>query len=74
MADLVVSVVMNVLRKVPIDSCQATGVGSVPAAARNFVIRNSPKLVILRPKVGLEGLSRGQELQDCGISRREAAA
>jgi hypothetical protein len=74
MADLVVGVVVNVLRKVPIDSCQATGVGSVPAAARNFVVPNSAKLVILRPKVDLQGLSRGQEPQDGGISCREAAA
>lgn len=33
MADLIVGVVMNVLRKIPIDPCQATGVGPVSAAA-----------------------------------------
>ena len=74
MAHLVVGVVMNILRKIPIDSCQATGVGSAPAAAWNLVVLNSAKLVILCPKVDLEGLSRGQEPQDRGISCREAAA
>jgi hypothetical protein len=33
MADLVVGVVVNVLRKVPVDLFEAMGVGSVTAAA-----------------------------------------
>src|SRR5579859_2887972 len=74
MADLVVGVVVNVLRKVPIDLFQAMDIGSAPAAARNFVVRNSGKLVILRPEVDLEGFSRGQESQNCSISCCETTA
>jgi hypothetical protein len=74
MALLVVGDVMNVLRKIGIDSPQSFGVDSIAASSRNFAIPDSSQFVILVVKVSLKGFSCGQEPQDGGIAFREAAA
>jgi class 3 adenylate cyclase/tetratricopeptide (TPR) repeat protein len=72
--ELVVGVVVDVLGHVRVQHRQCRGIGRVAAPAGNFVVLNAAKFVVLLPDVGFERLERGQETQNCRVSRRETAA
>jgi hypothetical protein len=70
----VVGVVVDVLVHVFVQHCKRLGVGRIPASAGDFTVLDAAELVVLLPRIGLEDLGRGQELENRRVSRGQAAA
>src|SRR5262249_36513341 len=72
--DLVVGVVVDVLRKVLVESLQLVGVDRVAGAEWDLVVLNTPKFVVLDPEVRLEDFCGGGEPQQGGVALGQAAS
>ena len=74
MAELILSVVVDILVHVAIQNLQRRGVGCAPTPAGDFVVLDSSELVVLYPEVGLEDFRRRQESENGSVSLVETAA
>src|SRR6266542_4234785 len=73
-SELVVGIVMDVLGKIVVNGLKLFLVVRIATAARNLVILDSCKLVVLHPKVGLENFRRCRKPEQGGVAFGELAA
>jgi hypothetical protein len=67
MADFVVGIVVNVLRKVIVNCRKRGSVGGVAAPSRNFPVLNSPEFVVLNPEISFEDFGCGRKVMPCAL-------
>src|SRR5438477_608196 len=73
MGNLVVGVVVDVLRKVVVESFQFLGVDAIATAEWDLVILNTPKFVVLNPEVGFKNFGGGGESEQGCIALGQGA-
>src|SRR5512132_1239923 len=71
MSNLIIGVVMDVVLHFILNNLQGVRVGFIATAARNFVILDAAKFVVLDPKVGLEKFQRRWEPKEGRVAARE---
>jgi hypothetical protein len=72
-ADLIVSVVVDVLGHVAVEVLKILGVFWISTSPWEFAILDSSKFVILLPKVGLDDFGCGREPEQGGVAHGDRA-
>jgi hypothetical protein len=67
-SEFIIGIVMDVLWHVPVEHFERSYVRSVPAPAGDLRILNSPKFVVLLPKIRLQNFERGKKSQNINIA------
>jgi len=70
---LIVGVIVNVLRHVPIEDLNGGGIGWAPFSPWDFGVLDSAEFVVLLPQIGFDEFRRRQQPKNSLISRCETA-
>jgi len=68
MRKLVLGVVMNILRHIPVDLYEQISVGLVAASSWDFTILDSAELVVLLPQIGFKDFKRRKKAQNIYVA------
>ena len=71
MADLVVCVVRDVLRHVPVEILEGRDVGGVSGVRIVVVVHLSAELVVLLPQISLDKFDGRRKSEQCGVTPGE---
>src|SRR5882757_2349366 len=74
MRKLVFSIVVDILRHVPIQDLKCSRVRRTPTSPWNLTVLDSSEFVVLYPQIGFEYLRRGQKPENCRVSFCELSA
>ena len=73
MGNLIVGVVVNVLRHVPIEDLNGGGIGRTPGSSGNFGVLDSAEFVVLLPQIGFDEFRCRQQPKNSLVSRCKTA-
>ena len=71
--NLIVGVIMDVLRHVPIEDLNGGGIGRIPGSSGNFGVLDSAEFVVLLPQVGFDEFRCRQQPKNSLVSRCKTA-
>jgi hypothetical protein len=71
-AELIVSIVVNILIHIPIEHAKGSRVRRVPRPAGNFAVLDASQLIVLLPQIGFEDFRGSQEAENSDVPFGEA--
>src|SRR4029077_10471838 len=74
MGVLILGIIVDVLVHIAIKDFQGLGIDRTPSSSLDFTVLNPSELVVLEPKIGLEGFDRRRKPEQGRVSCCDSAA